>query len=117
LRDAFIDQRTHHRTALRPAHAFPRDRWASVQNHMRVHARDHIARKAHANECRSRRFDTPDCFLIRRIDVDACLRYVQARHAIDRRLPIDIDHGHALLFHRLRHTAEADVDDGERLSK
>ena len=117
LRETFVDQRAHHRAALRAAHPIPRDGRAGVQNQMLVHAGDHVPRDAHADQRRSRGLDALDRFLVGGVDVDAVLRHPQARHALDGRLPIDIDHGHALIFHRLRHAVESDVDNAERLAE
>ena len=103
--DALVDQRAHHRPARRPAHALPGDRRPGVQDHARVHTRDHIPGDTHAHQRRSALLDAPADFCIGSLDVQPAARRMQARHALHRRLPIQVDHRHTLRRYRLRHAS------------
>ncbi len=70
LRQAFVDQRAHHRAARRAAHALPLDRRPGVQDHVIVHAGDDIPGDAHPDQDGLPALDAVHHFLVGRVDAD-----------------------------------------------
>ena len=112
-----IYEGAHDGTARRPAHAFPFDRRAGMQEHPSVHAGDDIPGNAHAHQHRAAPLYPIHHLAVCGIHAQSRSGLPQARNVVFGRLPVEVNDSPSLVADGVGHARQANVEDGEFLSE